>query len=186
MSLRHALLGLLARQPATGYELARLFDRSLRTTWAATHSQVYPELARLLEAGLVEVVARGARGSKTYAVTSEGRAELRRWLVEQPPDRSQRNESGVRLFLTPLLPPADRLAAYRRDLADVEAQLHELEGVREVQRERRSLPVDPFEPQVELGLRLQGEIRAWLLEQVDAAEAELARDSGRPPQQERA
>ena len=46
MSLRHALLGLLAVQPATGYELAQKFDASLGTAWHASHSQIYPELAR--------------------------------------------------------------------------------------------------------------------------------------------
>ena len=65
MSLRHAILGLLARQPSTGYDLARLFDLSLRTTWHASHSQIYPELARLEEAGMVEVVGHGPRRKTT-------------------------------------------------------------------------------------------------------------------------
>src|SRR5438093_632739 len=47
MSLRHALLGLLADHPMTGYDLTRTFDRSLANVWPASHSQIYPELARL-------------------------------------------------------------------------------------------------------------------------------------------
>ena len=43
MSLRYAVLGLLARRPSTGYELTQTFDRSLRTSWHARHSQIYPE-----------------------------------------------------------------------------------------------------------------------------------------------
>src|SRR5690349_10559623 len=117
MSLRYSLLGLLERQPSTGYDLARMFDLSLRTVWHARHSQIYPELAKLEQAGLVEVVERGARGSKTYAITDEGRADLRRWLVEAEPDRSQRNESGLRLFLGQLLSDDDRRAVFERDLA---------------------------------------------------------------------
>src|SRR3954454_9566093 len=103
MSLRHAVLGLLARRPSTGYELTRTFDPSLRPSWHASHSQIYPELGKLERAGLVEVVGRQLRRSKTYGVTDAGRAELRRWLLEAEPDRSQRNESGVRPFRTPLL-----------------------------------------------------------------------------------
>ena len=99
------------------YELTRTFDRSLRKSRHASHSQIYPELAKLKAAELVEVVGHGARRSKTYGITTAGRAELRRWLVEAVPDRSQRNESGLRLFLTPLLDPADRRATYQRDLA---------------------------------------------------------------------
>src|SRR4029079_18379133 len=79
MSLRHALLGLLAVAPATGYELAQKFDVSMGTAWHASHRQIYPELARLHEAGMVEVVGEGARNSRTYAVTDAGREEIRAW-----------------------------------------------------------------------------------------------------------
>jgi DNA-binding PadR family transcriptional regulator len=164
MSLRYAVLGLLARRPSTGYELTQTFDRSLRTSWHARHSQIYPELAKLETADLVEVVGRGARRSKTYAITQAGLAELRAWLVDAEPDRSQRSESGLRLFLTPLLDPADRRATYERDLAHVDQELAALEKVRD---EVRAAPEpEAFAPQVELGLRINAVIRDWLLEQI--------------------
>ena len=160
MSLRHALLGLLARKPSTGYELTRMFDLSLRTAWHASHSQVYPELNRLDSAGLVEVVERGARGSKTYALTDAGREELRRWLVEVDPDRSQRNESAVRLFLGQLLAAGDRRRVFERDLAYIEAETAQLESIRD-----KMAPDEPFAAQVELGLRTNAVLREWLEEQ---------------------
>jgi DNA-binding PadR family transcriptional regulator len=172
VSLRHAVLGLLARKPSTGYELTALFDRSLGTSWRASHSQIYPELARLERDGLATVVATGARGSRTWDVTDAGREELRRWLLEVEPDRSQRSESGVRLFLTLLLPPHDRLTAYRRDLAWVEDQLVQLGALR-AEIEDLSDPA-VFGPQVDFGLRVNGAIRDWLVEQVTALEEQLA------------
>ena len=99
MSLRHAMLGLLATEPATGYELTAKFDKSLGNAWHASHSQIYPELAKLEAEGMVEVIAQGARNSKTWALTDAGREELRHWLVEVEPSRQQRNESALRLFL---------------------------------------------------------------------------------------
>jgi DNA-binding PadR family transcriptional regulator len=162
MSLRHAILGLLARKPSTGYELAQRFDVSLRTAWHASHSQIYPELGKLETAGLVEVVARGARGSKTYALTEPGHQELRHWLVETDPDRSQRNESAVRLFLGQLLDTDDRRAVFERDLAYVEEQTEQL---RELQG--RLEPDEPFAAQVELGLRMNAVLADWLREQAD-------------------
>ena len=165
MSLRHAILGLLARRPSTGYDLTQTFDRSLRTSWHASHSQIYPELAKLEVAGLVEVVGRGARRSKTYGLTEEGHEELRRWLVEAEPDRSQRNESGVRLFLTPLLAGADRRRVYERDRAHVEAELEQLTTLRAQSRD--SPATEPFAAQVELGIRINTVIRDWLQEQLD-------------------
>ena len=167
MSLRYAVLGLLARRPSTGYELTQTFDRSLRSSWHARHSQIYPELAKLETADLVEVVGHGARRSKTYAITEAGRAELRQWLVEAEPDRSQRSESGLRLFLTPLLDPADRQTTYQRDLAHVDQELATLEQVR---TEVRTAPEpEAFAPQVELGIRINTVIRDWLREQIQAS-----------------
>ena len=167
VSLRYAILGLLARYPSTGYELTQTFDRSLRTSWHASHSQIYPELGKLEHAGLVEVVSRGPRRSKTYGLTDPGREELRRWLVEAEPDRTQRNESGVRLFLTPLLDAPDRRAAYERDLSHVREELNELEQVRAQLQDSQS--PEAFASQVELGIRINTVIRDWLQEQIDAA-----------------
>jgi DNA-binding PadR family transcriptional regulator len=112
----------------------------------------------------VELVGRGARRSKTYGLTDRGRAELRHWLVEAEPDRSQRNESGVRLFLTPLLEPADQRAAYQRDLAHVEDDLRWLQQLREQVRE--SDEPEAFAPQVELGIRIDTVILQWLQERL--------------------
>src|SRR3954471_24217603 len=152
MSLRHAVLGLLERRPSSGYELTQTFDRSLRTSWQARHSQIYPELAKLEGAGLVEVVGHGARRSKTYAITPAGRAELRRWLVDTEPDRSERSESGLRLFLTPLLDPAERQATYERDLAHVKQELAALEEVQAGME--GAAEAEAFAPQVQLGIRV--------------------------------
>jgi len=173
MSLRYAVLGLLARRPSTGYELTQTFDRSLRTSWQARHSQIYPELAKLEAADLVEVVGHGARRSKTYAITAAGRADLRRWLVETEPDRSQRSESGLRLFLTPLLDPADRQANFERDLAHVERELAVLEEVQAGVRSAAEPEV--FGPQVELGIRVNNVLRDWLHEQIKASAADAGR-----------
>ena len=170
MSLRHAVLGLLARRPSTGYELTRTFDRSLRTSWQASHSQIYPELAKLEAAHLVKIVGHGARRSKTYAVTTAGRAELRRWLVDATPDRSQRNESGLRLFLTPLLDPADRRATYQRDLAQVEQDLAALAELHTATD--RTADEEVFAPQIELGIRINNVLKDWLRTQITAAGAD--------------
>src|SRR5215207_4679122 len=150
MSLRHAVLGLLATEPSTGYELARKFDVSLANAWHAGHSQIYPELARLEEAGMVEVVGEGARRSRTFGITGAGREELRRWMLETEPNRSQRNETAVRWFLVALLDPADRRAVLERELEHAEAYGAML---REVSERVGATAGHPFAPTVDLGLR---------------------------------
>lgn len=109
MSLRFALLGLLAEGPSSGYDLTRRFEEGIGSfAWTAGHSQIYPELARLAADGLAEVVAEGARGRRDYALTPAGRSALRDWLLG-PHDSggTVRNEFVLRLFLLSALDPAD-------------------------------------------------------------------------------
>jgi PadR family transcriptional regulator, regulatory protein AphA len=166
MSLRHAMLGLLTLAPSNGYELTRRFDESLRNAWHAGHSQIYPELAKLEQAGLIEVVGEGARGSRTYGATEAGRAEVRRWVVEEGPVRAQRSETGLRWFLAFLLEPDERRAFFERELADLERHDAELRGLRdELEAAGRR---GGFRPVLELGLRTNDVMRTWLREQADS------------------
>lgn len=118
MALQHALLGLLAERPASGYELTRQFEISLAHVWSASHSQIYPALQKMADAGWIEAGAEGSRGRKEYSITDSGRAELRRWLTEVPPARASRNEAMMRVFFLWTLEP-NEAADYLDDEADV-------------------------------------------------------------------
>ncbi len=93
MSLRHAMLGLLYASPMSGYELVRYFQRLLETIWFAQSSQIYPELRKMEEAGLIAatVAPRGQHATKRiYSLTEEGLATFERWANEvapYPPER---------------------------------------------------------------------------------------------------
>jgi PadR family transcriptional regulator AphA len=167
MSLRHAVLGLLAVEPTTGYDLAQRFDKSLANAWHASHSQIYPELARLHDAGMVEIVGEGPRRSRTWAVTPQGREELRRWMTESEPNRSQRNETAVRWFLLSVIPPAEQRVALERELAFTEEEIERLQAVAE--RLDAAPRPQAFRSTVELGLRMNSVMREWLQEQLAAA-----------------
>jgi DNA-binding PadR family transcriptional regulator len=165
MSLRHSILGLLALAPSNGYELTRRFDDSLRTAWHASHSQIYPELAKLEEAGMVEIVGEGARGSRTFAITAAGRDEIRRWMLEAEPNRGQRNESAVRWFLAFNLAPDDRRVYFERELAYLEAEHARMLAMRaEFDAQGKT---GGFRPVLELGLGMQDVMLAWLHEQAE-------------------
>jgi DNA-binding PadR family transcriptional regulator len=95
MSLRHALLAILAVEPLTGYDLTKHFDRSAANVWHAPHSQIYPELRKLESAGLVtaESVARGDHGVKrTYSITKAGLDVLVEWVEEATPPAPVRDD----------------------------------------------------------------------------------------------
>jgi DNA-binding PadR family transcriptional regulator len=167
MSLRHALLGMLATRPGTGYDLTQRFEQSLGNAWHASHSQIYPELARLTDAGLVEVVGEGARRSRTYGLTPAGHEEIRRWLLESEPNRAQRNETAVRWFLVALLEPEDRRVVLERELRNVEDLTAYLQ---ETAERLDAMGGHPFRPTVDLGLRTGAVMDEWLREQIAATE----------------
>jgi len=86
----YALLGLLSfGQELTGYEVKQWADATLRFYWVApAMSQVYSDLGRLAERGLV--TARDEEGAgrtvRRYRITDQGLARLRAWLVEPVDD----------------------------------------------------------------------------------------------------
>src|ERR1700728_1880160 len=123
MSLRHALIGLLAERPASGWDLARRFEEVLGAVWPAGHPQIYGELRKLREDGLIEVESEGPRGRTTYQTTDAGLAEVRAWLNSAEVDHTIRLESLLRSVFFWLMTPEeladhlDREAEYFRHAA---------------------------------------------------------------------
>src|SRR5215217_6784330 len=99
MSLRIAALGLLAQDSGSGYDLLRHFEKSMANVWPATQSQLYGELNKLADSGLIEVTDIGPRGRKEYRITAAGRTELQRWMMSPEDDPPFRDASLLRVFL---------------------------------------------------------------------------------------
>jgi DNA-binding PadR family transcriptional regulator len=131
VSLRIAALGLLAQAPGSGYDLLKHFEKSMANVWPATQSQLYGELNKLADAGLIEVSDIGPRGRKEYRITDAGRAELRRWVADTQDDPPFRSTGLLRVFLLGEVP-----AEQARDLVlamaeDAEAEVKRLEELRD-------------------------------------------------------
>lgn len=180
MSLPHALLGLLAVQPRSGYELTKVFEQDLgRYAWQAGHTSIYPELNRLAESGLVEVSHEGARGSRTYAVTEAGRTELRNWLLSPPRQTRVRNEPVLRMFLLSALEPADALVVLRTIAENTDASATELRKVREVDPEGPMTGAEGFgQLAAEYGLRQYEAVRDWARWAIERLERETSEHPG--------
>ena len=110
MSLRYAALGLLAQQPGSGYDLLKRFENSMANVWPATQSQLYGELNKLADAGLIEVTDIGPRGRKEYRVTKAGREDLLRWMTDADDDPPFRSAGLLRVFLLGEMPPGEARA----------------------------------------------------------------------------
>jgi DNA-binding PadR family transcriptional regulator len=168
MSLRHALLGALADRPRTGYALLKHFGQSLAYAWPASHSQIYPELARLLADGLIEQTETGPRGSRTYAVTEAGLAEVRRWLRETEPDRRVRSEAALKTFFLWLLEPVEAASQLEHEKRYWSGVLSEFRRIEE-EPTGEDKKARAFRIALEGGIRTVEARLAWL----DAALAEV-------------
>lgn len=104
MALEHAILVSLAERSASGYDLARRFDRSIGHFWSATHQQIYKVLGRMETSGLIaaEVVTQDGRpDKKVYKLTSDGQSELTRWTAEPTPPERLRSAFAVKVRALP-------------------------------------------------------------------------------------
>ncbi len=134
MSLPHAILTALLEKPSSGLELTRRFDRSIGYFWSATHQQIYRELGKLEEAGLIRVLpsAQPARGQKKeFEVLAAGRAELRRWVGESQDPKQIRDPLLLRLRAAGVVGPQGLGAELRRHLELHRRQLAEYEAIEE-------------------------------------------------------
>ena len=131
MSLRIAALGLLAQQSGSGYDLLKMFEKSLANVWPATQSQLYGELNKLADAGLIEVTDIGPRGRKEYRITKAGRAELQRWVMSPEDDPPLRDSRLLRVFLLGELPPAQARKHMVAVADEADAEVTRLERLRD-------------------------------------------------------
>ena len=82
-TLRYILLGLLSKKKMTGYELNQSFKNEIGEFWQAKHSQIYPELAKMEEQGIIQhqVEITGEKlEKKVYELTEEGKEQLAEWI----------------------------------------------------------------------------------------------------------
>jgi len=107
MALRYALLGLISERPRYGYEIKKEFEGSIGLFWNAHLSQIYPELAKLENEGLIskELVIQEERPNKSlYTITDKGTKELKNWLAEPIKPRQIKDESLLKIFFSRLIP----------------------------------------------------------------------------------
>jgi PadR family transcriptional regulator AphA len=131
----YVILGMVRKGPKSGYEIKALVDNSTRFFWAASYGQIYPELKRLSEAGLVVGVdsPTGGRRRTVYEITADGEEELKAWLRQPPEVFEMREEGLLKLFFSDALPPEEAVEivrAMRVHREAVTAQLRQLEEVK--------------------------------------------------------
>jgi DNA-binding PadR family transcriptional regulator len=131
MSVRHALLALLAEGPKYGLQLREEFEARTGEVWPLNVGQVYTTLQRLERDGLAESDddtqdGREKTPQKTFRITPDGEAELAGWL-RTPPDMSAppRDELVMKVLVAMRVPGTnvhDVIQVHRRYLVELMQQ----------------------------------------------------------------
>jgi DNA-binding PadR family transcriptional regulator len=91
----------------TGYDIKAFVDKTTRYFWAASYGQIYPELKRLEDQGLVRGRSEpsGGRARTVYELTEAGAAALRHWLESDEETLYElRDEGMLKLFFSDSVP----------------------------------------------------------------------------------
>lgn len=86
VTVRAALLQLLGEGDRHGYQLKVDFESRTGGIWPLNVGQVYTTLDRLVRDGRVIESGSGDDGQRTYAITEDGRREMKAWLATSPVD----------------------------------------------------------------------------------------------------
>jgi PadR family transcriptional regulator, regulatory protein AphA len=111
---------------ASGYDVKRDADSTLRAFWTISQAQIYPLLASLERDGLVEGRSepRGRRRRRVFTLTDDGEEVLRDWLrTDEPLSYELRDAGMLKLFFADVLDREDALALVRRIRARHERML---------------------------------------------------------------
>jgi PadR family transcriptional regulator, regulatory protein AphA len=127
----YVVLGMLSLGRRTGYEIKSLVDVSIRNFWAASYGQIYPELRRLEEAGLVTGTDDDSDGRRrrAYELTPAGKRALHAWLASDDLSMELRHEGSLKLFFADVLDPDEQLALIRATRSVHERALEHLHGL---------------------------------------------------------
>lgn len=144
MSVRFALLGLLAQRPRHGYELHSAFEALVggEEHWDVKPAQIYATLTRLEEGGWVTYEGVGQENGPEkyiYAVTPEGRAALVTWLYAGIEREHSRDEFFLKLMLALLTGEAYPAKLIQAQRAALYKDLHLVTGQRNAANPHREL-----------------------------------------------
>jgi DNA-binding PadR family transcriptional regulator len=171
----YVILGMLGLGLRSGYEIKRAVDESTRHFAAISFRQIYPELKRMQELGLVTGTdaPTGERRRTLYELTGAGERALDAWLRAEEEVTTELRHSGLlKLFFADRLAPEERLALVAR-IREHHARSRAAFAASQAVAARRSVRRGEHLPLVtlEFGVELSDFMVAWC----DRLERELRR-----------
>lgn len=101
------ILGLLAYENMTGYDIKKMIDEAISFFWKGSFGSIYPALSALQDEGMVKKTASKSgekKASETkrekiyYAITKKGETALKTWLSDSKASNDLKYETLLKLF----------------------------------------------------------------------------------------
>jgi DNA-binding PadR family transcriptional regulator len=155
------LLGLLCEGPMSGWDLARTAEATIGDFWSLTRSQVYRELERMADQGLVEAGPPQARNRRPYEITEVGEAAFAEWINNDPAPEQIRFPLLLTVAFGRHLPPERLWELIEQHRSDHLDRLRDYER----QHEEATAPgmdPDPFAlATLEFGIAYERALKDW-------------------------
>lgn len=114
---KYLILGLLSEESLSGYEIKKIVDVRFSFFWSESFGQIYPQLKKLNEEGLIEEMdlkeTENNKASKKYSITDSGIQELKQWLEEPVEKEVVRYEILLKMYFSNIISPDIMLAHIR-------------------------------------------------------------------------
>lgn len=107
MALVHTILTVLIEFPSSGYDISKRFEAGISCFWNASQQQIYRELGKMEQQGLVNrtnIPQAGKPDKKIYTITDAGKQKLIDWCFEITEPTPIREDLLVRIMAAPYMP----------------------------------------------------------------------------------
>ena len=95
------ILGLLAHEDLTGYDIKKQIDGAISFFWKGSFGSIYPALSDMEKQGLVKskkADAAGGREKIIYRITKKGKDTLKTWLNDEKAINDLKYETLLKMY----------------------------------------------------------------------------------------
>ncbi len=134
MKSNDIILGILLKNPATGYEIKEKFSTSFSNFYNASFGSIYPILHKLTQENKVAfkmVVQEGKPNKKIYSITKKGKIAFQQYLRQPVEGEKIKWDFMVRLFYSKYLTWPERLGLIDSEITTRKSEIQSLTILRE-------------------------------------------------------
>ena len=132
----YTILGVLAMEPMSGYEIKKVLNDSTKHFWSESAGQIYPALKTALNDGLIDIHQQADSRSKvSYTITDDGKEVLDSWLRLAPEKFTMRNELLLKVFFGNNTDEEVTISYLEEHLIKINAKLRTFQSLEKAVRE---------------------------------------------------